>query len=61
MLYYFLYQILFGSTAGASESYFYKGLNVFQYVTFRTAWSTITALLISLFFGKWLSYESSPS
>jgi phospho-N-acetylmuramoyl-pentapeptide-transferase len=52
MLYYFLYQLLFRQYAGASESYFYKGLNVFQYVTFRTAWATITALLISLFFGK---------
>jgi phospho-N-acetylmuramoyl-pentapeptide-transferase len=52
MLYYFLYQILFRQYAGASESYFYKGLNVFQYVTFRTAWATITALLITLFFGK---------
>ena len=52
MLYYFLYQLLFRQYAGASESYFYKGLNVFQYVTFRTAWSTITALLITLFFGK---------
>jgi phospho-N-acetylmuramoyl-pentapeptide-transferase len=52
MLYYFLYQVLFRQYAGASESYFYKGLNVFQYVTFRTAWATITALLITLFFGK---------
>lgn len=52
MLYYFLYQLLFRQYAGASESYFYKGLNVFQYVTFRTAWATITALLITLFFGK---------
>src|SRR5687767_14938719 len=52
MLYYFLYQILFRQYAGGSESYFYKGLNVFQYVTFRTAWATITALLITLFFGK---------
>ncbi|HEX6127069.1 MAG TPA: phospho-N-acetylmuramoyl-pentapeptide-transferase [Pyrinomonadaceae bacterium] len=52
MLYYFLYQILFRQYAGASESWFYKGLNVFQYVTFRTAWATITALLITLFFGK---------
>ena len=52
MLYYFLYQLLFRQYAGASESYFYKGLNVFQYVTFRTAWATITALLLTLFFGK---------
>ena len=52
MLYYFLYQLLFREYGAASESYFYKGLNVFQYVTFRTAWAAITSLLITLFFGK---------
>jgi phospho-N-acetylmuramoyl-pentapeptide-transferase len=53
MLYYFLYQMLFREYgAGSSDSYLFKGLNVFQYVTFRTAWATITALLITLFFGK---------
>ena len=52
MLYFLLYQILFRQYGAVSESYFYKGLNVFQYVTFRTAWATITALLISLFLGK---------
>ena len=52
MLYYFLYQLIFKQYGGASESIFYKGLNVFQYVTFRTAWATITALLISLLFGR---------
>ena len=53
MLYYFLYQFLFREYgAGSSDSYLFKGLNVFQYVTFRTAWATITALLITLFFGK---------
>ncbi len=51
MLYYFLYQIIFKQYGAGSESYFYKGLNVFQYVTFRTAWATITALLISLLLG----------
>jgi phospho-N-acetylmuramoyl-pentapeptide-transferase len=51
MLYYFLYQLIFKSYGGAGESIFYRGLNVFQYVTFRTAWATITALLISLLFG----------
>ena len=54
MLYYVLYQFLFRQYGATSESYFYKGLNVFQYVTFRTAWATITALLLSLFLGKWL-------
>jgi phospho-N-acetylmuramoyl-pentapeptide-transferase len=54
MLYYLLYQLIFREYGGASESYFFKGLNVIQYVTFRTAWSTITALLLSLFLGKWV-------
>lgn len=51
MLYYFLYYLIFRQYGATSESYFFKGLNVFQYVTFRTAWATITALLISLLFG----------
>jgi len=54
MLYFLLYQVLFREYGSTSESYFYKGLNVFQYVTFRTAWATITALLLSLFLGKTL-------
>lgn len=52
MLYYFLYQILFRDYGATSESLFFRGLNVFQYVTFRTAWATITALLLSLLLGK---------
>jgi len=51
MLYYFLYQFIYQTYGRGSESYFFKGLNVIQYVTFRTAWATITALLISLLFG----------
>ncbi len=51
MLYYFLYQLLFKQYGSAGESILYKGLNVFQYITFRTTWATITALLISLLFG----------
>jgi len=51
MLYYLLYELVFKTYAGTSEAYILKGLNVIQYVTFRTAWSAITALLISLFFG----------
>lgn len=54
MLYHILYQLLFRQYGAASESYFYKGLNVFQYVTFRTAWATITALLLSLFLGRYV-------
>ncbi|MCC6452265.1 MAG: phospho-N-acetylmuramoyl-pentapeptide-transferase, partial [Acidobacteria bacterium] len=53
MLFHLLYQFLYRSYGAAPDSpYFYKVLNVFQYVTFRTAWATITALLISLLLGK---------
>lgn len=53
MLFHLLYQFLYRSFGSAPDSpYFYKVLNVFQYVTFRTAWATITALLISLLLGK---------
>ena len=51
MLYYLLYQIIYKQYGASGDSYFYKGLNVFQYLTFRTAWATITALLVSLLFG----------
>ena len=51
MLYYLLYQVIFQEYGRNSESYIFKGLNVIQYVTFRTALSAITALLISLFLG----------
>ncbi len=51
MLYYFLYQFLFLQYGKNSESYIFKGLNVIQYVTFRTAMAAITSLLISLLLG----------
>lgn len=54
MLYYILYQLVFRSYGSNSESYFYKGLNVFQYVTFRTGLATVTSLLITLLFGKYV-------
>lgn len=50
MIYYFLYQLLYFHFR-EKDWYVVKALNVFQYVTFRTAYATITALLISLFFG----------
>jgi phospho-N-acetylmuramoyl-pentapeptide-transferase len=31
-----------------------SGFNVFRYITFRTAWAAITALLISFILGPWL-------
>ncbi len=51
MLYHLLYELIFKAYGGTNESFLLKGLNVFQYVTFRTAWATITALLISLLLG----------
>jgi phospho-N-acetylmuramoyl-pentapeptide-transferase len=51
MLYYFLYQFLFQQYGRNSESYFFKGLNVIQYVTFRTALAAVTSLIISLLLG----------
>ena len=52
MLYYIFFELLYRRlSSGGEESYFVKALNVFQYVTFRTAYATVTALLISLLFG----------
>jgi phospho-N-acetylmuramoyl-pentapeptide-transferase len=52
MLYHIFFEWLFQRLNGPGEqSYFVKALNVFQYVTFRTAYATVTALLISLLFG----------
>jgi phospho-N-acetylmuramoyl-pentapeptide-transferase len=50
MIYYLLYELVYGHFKD-KDWYLIKALNVFQYVTFRTAYATITALLISLFFG----------
>lgn len=50
MIYYFLYELLYTHFKD-KDWYLVKALNVFQYITFRTAYATITALLISLFFG----------
>ena len=54
MIYYFIYEWLYKTLSAGSggESYFVKALNVFQYVTFRTAYAAVTALLISLVFGR---------
>jgi phospho-N-acetylmuramoyl-pentapeptide-transferase len=53
MLYYFLYKLIYQANCpdGACSSVFLKGMNVFQYVTFRTAMATIIALVISILFG----------
>ncbi|HSY52258.1 MAG TPA: phospho-N-acetylmuramoyl-pentapeptide-transferase [Thermoanaerobaculia bacterium] len=31
-----------------------SGFNVFRYITFRSAWAALTALIISFIFGPWL-------
>jgi phospho-N-acetylmuramoyl-pentapeptide-transferase len=43
-----LYYVLFQLRDYAS------GFNVFRYITFRTAWAALTALLISFILGPWL-------
>ena len=45
MLYYLLYHVL--------QKYF-SPLNVFRYITVRTAVASLTALLISLLLGPWV-------
>jgi phospho-N-acetylmuramoyl-pentapeptide-transferase len=51
MLYHILFEFLFPMNRYWSPL---RVLNVFQYVTFRTAYASITALLLSLFLGPWL-------
>jgi phospho-N-acetylmuramoyl-pentapeptide-transferase len=50
MIYYVLYELLYGHFK-EKDWFLIKALNVFQYVTFRTAYATVTALLLSLLFG----------
>ena len=51
MLYHILYEFLYPLSRYWPPL---RVLNVFQYITFRTAYASITALLISLFLGPWL-------
>jgi phospho-N-acetylmuramoyl-pentapeptide-transferase len=51
MIYYLLYELIYNHFKDR-EWYLVKALNVFQYVTFRTAYATISALLITLLFGR---------
>lgn len=51
MFYYLFFEILFKGYAQRFPVL--RALNVFQYVTFRTAYAAITALLISLLVGPW--------
>src|SRR6266487_5905173 len=50
MIYWIFYELIYNHFK-EREWYLIKALNVFQYVTFRTAYASITALLISLLFG----------
>jgi phospho-N-acetylmuramoyl-pentapeptide-transferase len=50
MIYYVLYELLY-SHFKEKDWFLIKALNVFQYVTFRTAYASVTALLLSLVFG----------
>lgn len=50
MIYYVLYELLYNHFR-EKDWFLIKALNVFQYVTFRTAYASVTALLLSLVFG----------
>src|SRR2546428_12119512 len=50
MIYYIFYELIFNHSN--QDWWLVKGLNVFQYVTFRTAYASVTAMLISLLFGR---------
>ena len=49
MIYYIFYELIFNHSN--QDWWLVKALNVFQYVTFRTAYASVTGLLISLLFG----------
>ena len=51
MFYYILYELIYARFK-EQDWYVVKALNVFQYVTFRTAYASVTAMLISLLFGR---------
>jgi phospho-N-acetylmuramoyl-pentapeptide-transferase len=51
MLYHILYEFLYPLNSVWSPL---RVLNVFSYITFRTAYASLTALLLSLLLGPWL-------
>jgi phospho-N-acetylmuramoyl-pentapeptide-transferase len=51
MIYYLFYELLYGRFK-EQDWYLVKALNVFQYVTFRTAYASVTAMLIALLSGR---------
>lgn len=52
MFYYLFYEVLYRNYGASVPGM--RVLNVFQYVTFRTAYAAVTALLLSLIFGPWM-------
>ena len=52
MFYFLFYEVLFRQYA--NQLPVLKILNVFQYVTFRTAYAAVTALVVSLLFGPYM-------
>lgn len=51
MFYYLFYELIYGHLKD-QDWYLVKALNVFQYVTFRATYAAVTAMLISLVFGR---------
>ena len=51
MIYYIFYELIYGRFK-EQDWYLVKALNVFQYVTFRTAYASVTAMLIALLSGR---------
>jgi phospho-N-acetylmuramoyl-pentapeptide-transferase len=52
MLYWLLYQVLY--VVYAKQYTWLSPLRVFQYVTFRTAFASLTALFLSVLIGPWM-------
>ena len=50
MIYYIFYELIYGHFKD-QDWWLVKALNVFQYVTFRTAYGAVTAMLIALLSG----------
>jgi phospho-N-acetylmuramoyl-pentapeptide-transferase len=51
MIYFIFYELIYGRFK-EQDWYLVKALNVFQYVTFRTAYASVTAMLIALLSGR---------
>ena len=51
MIYFIFYELIYGRFK-EQDWYLVKALNVFQYVTFHTAYASVTAMLIALLSGR---------